>query len=308
MRKILLFLLFLTAINTTLAQELKVKSFKVATSDLTAQTQPRKDLNDRNCALIKVGIALDGVKFDGSIMGEPVQKLGEYWVYMPQGVSMLQVLHKDYTPLMINFFDYDIGKVESGVTYVLTLTKPALSTEQQTQSLTIKYAPLTASVLVDNKFVKGANGVAQITLPVGQHSFVVACDGYESEEGTVKLKASAPSNLQITLSKEASASATTLQQVVPQRTASASIGSSTSQIATQTTPYKFSGKVVDVNGDPIIGAVVIMKDDTGTVSDIDGNFVLKADSPTLKVVVRYIGFKKKEVTLKAGKPEHIVLK
>ena len=78
MRKILLFLLFLTAINTTLAQELKVKSFKVATSDLTAQTQPRKDLNDRNCALIKVGIALDGVKFDGSIMGEPVQKLGEY--------------------------------------------------------------------------------------------------------------------------------------------------------------------------------------------------------------------------------------
>ena len=203
MRKILLFLLFLTAINTTLAQELKVKSFKVATSDLTAQTQPRKDLNDRNCALIKVGIALDGVKFDGSIMGEPVQKLGEYWVYMPQGVSMLQVLHKDYTPLMINFFDYDIGKVESGVTYVLTLTKPALSTEQQTQSLTIKYAPLTASVLVDNKFVKGANGVAQIALPVGQHSFIVACDGYESEEGMVKLKASAPSNLQITLSKEA---------------------------------------------------------------------------------------------------------
>lgn len=203
MRKILLFLLFLTAINTTLAQELKVKSFKVATSDLTAQTQPRKDLNDRNCALIKVGIALDGVKFDGSIMGEPVHKVGEYWVYMPQGVSMLQVLHKDYTPLMINFFDYDIGKVESGVTYVLTLTKPALSTEQQTQSLTIKYAPLTASVLVDNKFVKGANGVAQITLPVGQHSFVVACDGYESEEGMVKLKASAPSNLQITLSKEA---------------------------------------------------------------------------------------------------------
>ena len=124
----------------------------------------------------------------------------------------------------------------------------------------------------------------------------------------MKLKASAPSNLQITLSKEASASATTLQQVVPQRTASASIGSSTSQIATQTTPYKFSGKVVDVNGEPIIGAAVITKGTTGTISNIDGNFVLKADSPTLKVVVRYIGFKKKEVTLKAGKPEHIVLK
>ena len=50
--------------------------------------------------------------------------------------------------------------------------------------------------------VRGNNGVAKTILPVGQHSFVVFCDGYESEEGTVKLKASAPSNLQITLMKE----------------------------------------------------------------------------------------------------------
>ena len=50
--------------------------------------------------------------------------------------------------------------------------------------------------------VRGNNGVAKTTLPVGQHSFVVFCDGYESEEGTVKLKASAPSNLQITLTRE----------------------------------------------------------------------------------------------------------
>ena len=81
MRKILLFILLLfAAISSTFAQELTVKSFKLASSDLTAQTQPRKDLNDSNCALIKVGIALDGVKFDGSIMGKPVQKIGEYFI------------------------------------------------------------------------------------------------------------------------------------------------------------------------------------------------------------------------------------
>ena len=203
MRKILLFILLLfAAISSTFAQELTVKSFKIASSDLTAQTQPRKDLNDSNCALIKVGIALDGVKFDGSIMGEPVQKLGEYWVYMPKGVSMLQVLHKNYTPLMINFYDYGIGKVESGETYVLTLKKPNTIAERQTQKLRIKYSPTTASVLVDNKFVKGTNGIAETTLTVGQHSYIVACDGYESEEGTVKLKASSPSTIQISLLKE----------------------------------------------------------------------------------------------------------
>ena len=211
MRKILLSLLLFLGIHTVLAQELTVRSFKLAPSDLTAQTQPRKDLNDSNCALIKVGIALDGVKFDGSIMGEPVQKFGEYWVYMPKGVSMLQVLHKNYTPLMINFYDYGIGKVESGETYVLTLKKPNTIAERQTQKLRIKYSPTTASVLVDNKFVKGTNGIAETTLTVGQHSYIVACDEYESEEGTVKLKASAPSNLQITLSKDN----TVFSQVAP---------------------------------------------------------------------------------------------
>lgn len=130
MRKIFLsFFMLFAVISTVFAQKLTVESFKLASNDLTAQSQPRKDLNNLNCALVKVGIALDGVKFDGSIMGEPIHKLGEYWVYMPKGVSMLQVLHKNYTPLMVNFYDYGVGKVESGMTYILTLSKPAGSTE-----------------------------------------------------------------------------------------------------------------------------------------------------------------------------------
>ena len=103
---------------------------------------------------------------------------------------------------MVTFADYDIERLESNRTYVLTLLSNNLQQAQQSQTLSIKYMPTNATVLVDNKMVKGTNGVAQTTLPVGQHSFVVACDGYESEEGMVKLKASAPSNLQITLTKE----------------------------------------------------------------------------------------------------------
>ena len=308
MCKILLsFFLLFAALSSALAQKLTVESFKLAGSDLTAQTQPRKDLNDRNCALIKVGVGLQGVQFEGGIMGNVENKTGEYWVYMPQGNRQLKVKHANYAPVMVTFADYGVEKLESNRTYELIITASGGTQVAQNQRLTIRYSPSSATVLVDNKMVKGTNGVASTTLPVGQHSFVVACDGYESEEGTVKLKTSAPSNLQITLSKEASASATTMQHVVPQRTASASIGSSSSQIATQTTPYKFTGKVVDINGEPIIGAAVHITETTGMVSDLDGNFVLEADSPTLKVVVRYVGFKKKEVTLEAGKPERIVL-
>ena len=70
---------------------------------------------------------------------------------------------------------------------------------------------------MDNKFIKGSDGVANTSLPIGQHSFVVACDGYESEEGTVKLKSSAPSNLQVTLSKEVASASQSSQTPLPQQ-------------------------------------------------------------------------------------------
>ena len=220
MRNILLsfFLLFAT-ISSALAQELTVKSFKLASSDLTAQTQPRKDLNNKNCALIKVGLGLQGVQFEGSIMGNVENKTGEYWVYMPQGNRMLKVKHANYAPVMVTFADYGVEKLESNRTYELVVTASGGAQAEQKQKLTIRYTPSSATVLVDNKMVKGMNGVAQTTLPVGQHSFIVACDGYESEEGMVKLKASAPSNLQITLSKDATATqqSTVSQPIVAQQ-------------------------------------------------------------------------------------------
>ena len=204
MRKILLSLVLLfAALSSVLAQELTVKSFKLAGSDLTAQTQYRKDLNDRNCAVVKVQFVGELTNIEGNVIMPLVKRNNETWVYMPQNTRQMKVITKNYLPLMVTFADYDIERLESNRTYVLTLLSNNLQQAQQSQTLTIKYMPTNATVLVDNKMVKGTNGVAQTTLPVGQHSFVVVCDGYESEEGMVKLKASAPSNIQITLTKEA---------------------------------------------------------------------------------------------------------
>ena len=204
MRNILLsFVLLFAAISSAFAQELTVKSFKLAGSDLTAQTQPRKDLNNRNCALVKVQFVGDILNVEGNVIMPLVKRNNETWVYMPRNTRQMKVITKNYLPLMVTFADYDIERLESNRTYVLTLLSNNLQQAQQSQTLTIKYMPTNATVLVDNKMVKGTNGVAQTTLPVGQHSYIVACDGYDSEEGTVKLKVSTPSNLQITLSKEA---------------------------------------------------------------------------------------------------------
>ena len=204
MRKILLSIVLLFAvISSAIAQKLTVESFKLAPSDLTAQTQPRKDTNNYNCAVVKVLFVGDIIDFDGNIVKPVVKYTNETWVYMPQRSRQLKITTKDYLPLMVTFEDYGVDKLESNRTYVLTLVGNTQQQAQQTQTLTIRYTPSSATVLVDNKMVNGSNGVAQTTLPVGQHSYIVACNGYESEEGTVKLKATAPSNLQITLTKEA---------------------------------------------------------------------------------------------------------
>ena len=205
MKRILFLIFGMMLCLSTFAQELKVKSFSLAATDISAQTQLRKDLNDEPCALVKVQFVGDILDVEGNVIKPLVKKGNETWAYMTHGSQQMKVLTKDYLPIMVDFSNYDISQLEKNKTYVLVLTKPVGSAEsviQQNQSLIIRYTPSTATVLVDNKMVRGNNGVAKTTLPVGQHSFVVFCDGYESEEGMVKLKASAPSNLQITLMKE----------------------------------------------------------------------------------------------------------
>ena len=204
MRKILLSLVLLfAAISSVFAQKLTIESFKLAGSDLTAQSQPRKDLNNLNCALVKVGIALDGVKFDGSIMGEPIQKLGEYWVYMPKGVSMLQVLHKNYTPLMVNFYDYGVGKVESGMTYILTLSKPAGSTEPTDAGgnfYALTVTPKNAVVTIDgNPQTVSTDGEYSAMLPYGSHTYKVEAGGYISKSGSFTISSSDMTPINVSL-------------------------------------------------------------------------------------------------------------
>lgn len=296
MKAFTFFVLLLFSISVC-SQELHVKSFGIAESDLSAQIQSRKDLNDKNCALVKVGIGLQGVQFEGNVVGQVVNNVGEYWVYMPQGSRMLKVKHPYYPPIIVTFANYSMEKLESNRTYELMLTVSGGIQSSQTQTLTIKYTPIEATVLVDNKRIKGSDGVAMANFPIGQHSFVVFCDGYESEEGMVKLKASAPSNLQITLSKEAkTALASTMGK------------EATNQNSVNSQNVKFFGKVVDVNGEPIIGASIKENGtDNWAITDMEGNFFIDAKSPTVTITVLYVGWQSKQVELTAGHKEQITL-
>lgn len=69
-----------------------------------------------------------------------------------------------------------------------------------------------------------------------------------------------------------------------------------------------SGVIVDANGDPIIGASVVVKGTSkGVVTDLDGRFTLK-DMKEATLTISYVGFLTQEVKVQAGKSIHITLK
>ncbi len=60
---------------------------------------------------------------------------------------------------------------------------------------------------------------------------------------------------------------------------------------------KIKGTVVDSKGEPIIGASVLVKGTSnGTITDVDGNFSLNASQGSV-LVVSYVGYTKKEISL-----------
>ena len=263
-KSLCLFLFFVLHVFEICAQELTVKSFKLVENDISAQTQPRKDLNDRNCALVKVLFVGTISEVEGNVVKPLVSHGNETWVYMPQSSRQLKLLTQNYLPVMVTFADYGVEKLVSNRTYVLVMTKPMASVGQQKQTLTIRYTPSSATVLVNNKMVRGSSGIVRITLPVGQHSYIVAGDGYESEEGTVKLKASAPSDLQIRLSKETIvANVNGMAHIAPSASVSSLQSSAISSSNASTSSLSFGGNTISI---PVKNGITIdmVKVEAGT--------------------------------------------
>ena len=69
------------------------------------------------------------------------------------------------------------------------------------------------------------------------------------------------------------------------------------------------GVVVDTQGEPVIGATVVQKDDrkNASITDLDGNFSLKMPQGKGTIVVSYIGMKEREVKVTADKTVKVTL-
>lgn len=183
MKKLILFILLtLAGAASSAAQKAVVEGFEASDKDSTAQQYARFDLHGRKCAVVKVRVISDGVAFKGNLIGEPVEKPDEHWVYLTEGTKFMQILSSSFLPFMYNFPE----PLQGGVTYVLTLRSPE-SAPSRANYLVLTVTPSSARVIIDGKERRVDNGVASVRLNDGPHAYRVEALGYATQEGTVTM-------------------------------------------------------------------------------------------------------------------------
>ena len=173
------------------AQKISVESFTLVATDISAQTQPRKDLNDEPCALVKVQFVGDILDVEGNVIKPLVKKGNETWAYMTHGSQQMKVLTKDYLPIMVNFSSFGISQVEKNKTYVLVLTKPISGAEPVDAGgnfYALSVQPRNAVVTIDGILQpSSSDGEYSAMLPYGTHTYKVEAGGYISKSGTFEV-------------------------------------------------------------------------------------------------------------------------
>lgn len=122
MYKIIISLLLITIGLQINAQEFKVQSFEIVPNDLTARIESRVDRNGVCCALLKIQAKDSLADVQGNIVGSPIKKGLETYVYMTNNSKEVKLIFNNHLPLHILFYEFQVENLESSMTYLLKLT------------------------------------------------------------------------------------------------------------------------------------------------------------------------------------------
>ena len=182
-------ILFLCALSLQ-AQELSVKSFRMDETDLTANTAGTivMDQNGQKCALVKIITTQTGFSFDVGSLGvvKTEQKVGEVWVYVPEGVKRITLSH----PQLGQLRDYDLGQsLKRARTYVLQLTSGEVQTTvrpaRTSQYVVFQLQPQNAVVTLNGEMLQTAGGTATKLMRFGTYDYRVQAPDYLPAVGKV---------------------------------------------------------------------------------------------------------------------------
>ena len=172
------------------AQNLAVQNFRMDEADMTANTHGTTvmDQNGQKCALIRVQTTQTGFTFDAGALGvvKTEQKVGEIWVYVPEGVKRLSIYHQQ----LGNLLDYDLGQtLKRARTYVLYLTAGEVQTTvkqaRTSQYVIFQMSPPTAVAMINGEMLQTVDGMASKMMKFGTYDYHVQAPDYLPEIGKV---------------------------------------------------------------------------------------------------------------------------
>ena len=180
---ILTILLFIPSILH--GQELKIKSFYLAETDLTANTPGTMeyDQNGNLCALIKVETVLDGFTFDVGTMGitEAKKQTAEYWVYVPFGIKKITVQHPKFGTVR----EYPIPcYIDKGRTYIMTFEatgRNIVYDSSKKQEMYLHLSPATAKVEINGISLPVTDGVCKQEFSFGMYDAIISAPDYHTD-------------------------------------------------------------------------------------------------------------------------------
>ena len=172
-----------------------VESFSLLPQDLAANIEgsSRFDQNTRkNAALIKIETTVKGLHFDGGmigLVGDPVYKIGEVWLYVPEGAKKITIQHSELGILRDYYYPENIL---SGKTYLMKLKTGKVITHIEQDMgggyLTLTVNPKNSEVSIDGKIVSlDAEGALSKWLSYGTYQYEVSANMYKNEIGHITI-------------------------------------------------------------------------------------------------------------------------
>lgn len=148
--------------------------------------------NGEKCALIKIRTNVEGFKFNAGYLGivKTEQKVGEIWVYVPQGVKKLTLFHETLATLEYSF---PTGQVERARTYIMVLKANEIFdqvVEDDTHRGTLKFnvTPANAHVIVNAiPLILNDKGEGQADLYYGRYTYKVTAENHYPHSGRIRI-------------------------------------------------------------------------------------------------------------------------
>ena len=196
------------AILSCSSQTLSVRKFDEMPFDVTARSEPRKDYNDRLCALLRIMLPVENCKFEGNVVASEFD-VNEYKVYLTEGSQQIRIKCPGNESLDLVFGNVsDIKSLKSGVVYKVELSGYKIPEALMNQAdpganfVVLNVSPADAqglTVMIGGVQRAVTNGVAQEYLPYGEYEYEVNAVGYSPQNGRLRVARGETSTLNVSL-------------------------------------------------------------------------------------------------------------